>query len=214
MQAAFPRIPPVAVALLASALFLPLAAADVKEAETGESFADTMGDTKLGILGTGVREKMWVNVYACAFYADHAALKPLLKAYVGKDADDLEDTQAFFDDLCKVAIAKHLRLKLVRNVDVATMKQAFVDGITATMKPGPDADLLLGALTKDLKTGDVIDFTFGAAGEITLQAAGGAVKSAKNKALAEALLKIWLGESPVAPTLKTDVAAGAAKLLK
>jgi hypothetical protein len=172
------------VALLALALALPAPAREVAGIQVPDSVA--VGGKTLALNGAGLRSKFFVKVYVGALYLEQRSSDPA--AIVAADAP------------WKVTLA------FKREVEKKQILEAFKEGFEKNS--APDLAALtpglarLDAAMKDLKTGDVLEFTYLPGAGSTITGPGGVDVTIEGKVFAAALLRNWLGEKPADGDLK------------
>lgn len=200
---------------LALAAALPIRA-DVKEAETGVKFAETLaaGGKTLDITGAGVREKGWIDVYAAALYIDSAAAKGKLSPYKGKSASSLA-SGSFYNDFIYTDMTKALVLHLVRDVDADTMREALSDGLKPHMTYDSKAKDFVGRLKNECKDGKRLTFVWLPGWKVQMIQDGKTLGApVQSKPLCAALAKIWFGSDPISDNIKTRACDRIPNLLK
>ncbi|RME76036.1 MAG: hypothetical protein D6776_01975 [Planctomycetota bacterium] len=186
-----------------------IACADIVEEETGIHFPDRVeleGRTLEGT-GAGVREKLWFDVYAAALYVDPAALRKALGTrYRGKDAAALRADEHFYNDLIYArSVPKVLVIRMARDVDADTMREAFEEALTPHMQLDEQARAFMAQLDRDLKEGDEVRFEWLGGGKVRMVFGGRKGKVFHHPKLAASLLKIWLGPKPASKDIKRKV---------
>ena len=164
----------------------------------GVSFAPTtkLGATQLQLNGAGVRQQSAQAMYAAALY--------------------LEKKQSMPEAAIQDAGAKRLTVTMLRDVNAREMSDLLANGLKSNSS---DAELFglvsevfavstLIAETRSLRAGDSfqIDWSRAAGTTIQIQQKGQAkpaVKVFPSANLMPAMLRIWLGERPADPALKT-----------
>lgn len=86
-------------------------------------------DRWLMLTGTGVREKLWFNVYTVGLYLDPLASHHLLSTFRGRDGKAISKDNASYAALAKDELPRMLRLVMNRDVDTADMREAFDDSL-------------------------------------------------------------------------------------
>lgn len=191
----------------------------VKEDETGIHFNTVLqppggpdGERIQHLLGTGCREKFWINVYAYGLYVDrveaHAALSSLVpgRGLVKLTVKDVARVNT-------AAIPRTLRLVMVRDIDGEDMREAFEDYLGARLKKrGSAADQVKSfahlATFRDYFADDVPDGTEivfawrpgsepSDPGALTTKIAGRIVGSLPSADLAWALFDCYVGKDPI-----------------
>jgi hypothetical protein len=164
----------------------------------GVSFAPQakLGATQLQLNGAGVRQQSAQALYAAALY--------------------LEKKQSLPEAAIQDTGAKRLSVTMLREVSAREMSDLLASGLKSNSS---NADLLalvtemfdlstLIAETRSLRAGDSfhIDWSRATGTTIQIQQQGQtkpAVKVFPNTSLMPAMLRIWLGERPADPTLKS-----------
>ncbi len=164
----------------------------------GVSFAPTakLGATQLQLNGAGVRQQSAQALYAAALY--------------------LEKKQSSPEAAIQDAGAKRLTVTMLRDVSAREMNDLLANGLKSNSS---DAELFglvsevfavstLIAETRSLRAGDSfqIDWSRAAGTSIQVQQTGQAkpaVKVFPTANLMPAMLRIWLGERPADPALKS-----------
>jgi hypothetical protein len=175
------------VALLALALALPASAREVAGVQVPDSV--TVGGKTLALNGAGIRSKFFVKVYVGALYLEQRSSDPA--AIVAADAP------------WKVS------LTLKREAD----KKAILGGFKEGFEKNSSADLpkllpaldRVDAIMKDLRPGDVVEFTYLPGAGCTVNAPGGGTVTIEGKTFADGMLRIWLGEKPADGDLKSGM---------
>lgn len=178
--------------------------AQVTEEETSVKFEEytKIDDLELKVCGAGVREKGWIDVYACALYIDRVAATKKLSKWIGKSASSLRGDNDFYSDLIYSDMGKALVLELVRDVDAEAMRDALEEGIEADTSLDANAKALIKEMDTDFESGDRLTFQFMPGWKIRLDQGGKVGKTYEGKALCVALLKIWLGRDPISDDIK------------
>lgn len=175
-------------ALLAALLAAPgLQAAEV----AGIRVPDTqrVGERELLLNGAGLRSKLFVKVYVGALYAERRATS----------------AQALLD----AGGARRMSLRLLRDLDAASLQAALDDGLRdnhtaaqlAALQPQADA---LAAIMRGIgqaREGDVITLDFPGDG-VVVSVNGQPRGQVAGAIFGQALLRVWLGEKPADASLK------------
>jgi Chalcone isomerase-like len=206
------RAPLLALAALTLAA-PPAHAEDITEPATGHAFAAARDGMLL--MGTGVRKKFVVKVYAMALYVDEAAAKQAFPALVsragGRDRGKLlasDHAQAFvmWGQFPKLGI-----LHFVRDVDAEKIRGAYQESLEDELsdKAPPDmkkaAEGFVAAFDVDVKSGQEIQIRSGADGKITISIAGQKRELPANPKLARAVWGIWLGAKPISKDMRASL---------
>ena len=179
----------VAVVLLCSLVAFPVAAKDVE----GTNVPDTLtqdGKT-LRLIGAGIRNKWFFDVYVGALYAE----KPTFNAA----------------NLIKSDQVKRMDMHLLRDVGkdkiIETIREGFEKNSKSQMSALQARLDQLAAAVPDLKKGDLLSLTYiPEKGVVT----GGAAKDVviPGKDFADALFSCWLGPDPADADLKRKLLGG------
>ena len=171
------------------ALALPVSAAEVAGVKIDD--AARVGGAELALKGTGLRKRLFVQVYAMGLYVADRKADPIAQGG-----------------------AKRVAIHMLRDVDADTFTKALVDGMRpnhdeATMKALEPRIAQLNAIMagiKEAKKGMAIalDWVPGAGTQVTIdgKAAG---KPIEGEDFYRALLRIWLGDKPVQDDLKKSL---------
>lgn len=164
----------------------------------GISFAPTakLGATELQLNGAGVRQHSAQALYAAALYLEKRQNSP----------------EAAIQD----AGAKRLTVTMLRDVSAREMLDLLSNGLRSNSSDAQLFELVsdvfglstLISETRSLKAGDSFSIDWNRASGTTIQVqqkgqAKPTVKVFPNSSLMPAMLRIWLGERPADPTLKT-----------
>ena len=134
-----------AIVLMASSI-VPLSAKT--QTVKGNTYADTaeVGVRTLMLIGAGLRERWWLDVYTMGAYAENRTCDPQM--------------------LISMDGAKSLRIDLLRDVDAKNMADALEDALDKNLPPGgspgirSQIDTFLGYFEKDLEKGDSMELTY------------------------------------------------------
>jgi Chalcone isomerase-like len=198
------RIVPAAAALLS--LAVPTPAPVVKEPKTGVTFEAKVGD--MSLLGVGLRTKTFLKfkVYALGLYVADSALSGPLTVHRGKVG-----TSAFYQDLIAGDFEKQFVLKLVRDLSAEQIRGTF-----RSHMPSADPKLLdqfvsyFGAT----KAGQECVLRWVPGGRLEATVGGVAKPPIADKAFADAVFAIWLGDRPAEDPIRKQVVSRARQLLK
>ena len=198
-------------------------AGEIVDESTGQKFAPghqvaNAGKTyDLSCVGTGVRKKMVIKVYALGFYVENAYRQQLAakwKAQVPKAAD-LEDQAAFFQSLVKDVYCRQFEMKFVREVDAEKIRDAFTEGLENNlpqMKQQPElaaaAKKFVGWFQGTIAEGDRLVITLFPDGTITATHNDKPLGTMQDAALVPGVTGIWMGKECISETLR----AGAVRL--
>jgi hypothetical protein len=180
------------------------AAGDITEEETGIPFPDSVrvDGKELSVSGAGVREKAWFDVYAAALYVDAAALKGAMSKYAGRDTGALRSDATFYNDLVYADVTKALVIRMAREVDAGTMRDAFEEGLEPHMTVDARAKALVAEVNDTLQKGDEVRLEWLTGGRVRMVFRGRIGTTYKHPQLAASLLKIYLGTAPVSDDIK------------
>lgn len=148
----------------------------------------------LKLNGAGIRKKFVVKVYVGAMY--------------------LENASTSADDILKKDEARVVQMTFLRDVDKATIFDAYHDGFEKNSKA--DLGKLQPSLEKfkaglgDMKSGKMMTVTYVPGKGVTISQQGGGTVTVDTdaKVLADALLRNWIGSSPADGGLKKAMLAG------
>lgn len=185
----FPRFRP---ALAASLLAGLLAATPVQAMEVAGVRLDERiraGSGELQLNGAGVRSKFFVDIYVGALYVTNRSSSPA----------------AIIDDGDARRIVMHMR----RDLDAEVLTKALEEGLAENHPPAelvalsPQTAQLAGIMREvgKVAVGDAVAIDFLADG-IELSVNGAVRGQVAGPAFGRALLKVWLGDSPVDKSLK------------
>jgi hypothetical protein len=134
----------------------------------------------LSLNGTGIRKKLFIKVYVGALYAERKASS---REQLLADAGD-----------------KLVRMSFVyKKVEKEKIIEAFAEGLannSPDVAKSADAKAFLSWFTSDFVAGDTVDIALGADGTVSATQNGKALGTARNPALARAVLLIWFGAKP------------------
>ncbi|XP_058765564.1 fatty-acid-binding protein 3, chloroplastic-like [Vicia villosa] len=182
----------------------------------------------LTIFGTGYREKVFaiigVKVYAAGLYLNQSIL-PDLNAWKGKSKDVIQGNSSLFNTIFQSPFEKSLQIVLVRDVDGKTFWDALSDAISPRIaKPTTADETALTAFRsvfqdRSLKKGTIIFLTWLNPSKLLVSVSSKGVPSTidatiESANVTHALFDVFLGDSPVCPSLKSSVAENLSKVLK
>jgi hypothetical protein len=195
-----------AVAIAALSLAASSPADFVTEPKSGVRFAASVGE--MSLLGVGVRTKTFlkVKVYAIGLYVADSALSGPLAIHKGEVG-----SPAFYRDLLTGDFEKQIVLKPVRELSAEQIQEAFRSHMLSV-----DRELLDQFVSYFTRTGPgqecVLRWTAG--GMLETNVAGVARPAIADRAFAEAVFAIWLGERPVEDKLRKRLISRANQLLE
>ena len=142
--------------------------------------AVSVGQKSLPLNGAGIRKKLFIKVYVGALYTE-------------KKASSREQLLADPGD-------KLVRMTFVyKKVEKEKIVETFAEGLANNapdVAKGADAKAFLSWFTSDFVAGDTVDIALGADGTVSATHNGKALGTARNPALARAVLLIWFGAKP------------------
>ncbi|CAJ1957796.1 unnamed protein product [Sphenostylis stenocarpa] len=182
----------------------------------------------LTLFGTGYREKVFaiigVKVYAAGLYLDQSITREL-NVWKGQSKDAIQGNSSLFQTIFQSSFEKALQIILVRDVDGKTFWDALSDAISPRIPAPTTTDetaltTFRGVfLDRPLKKGTYIVLTWFNPSKLLVSVSSNGVPSTVDATIesanvASALFNVFLGDSPVSPSLKTSVAEGLSKVLK
>ncbi|CAJ2659460.1 unnamed protein product [Trifolium pratense] len=182
----------------------------------------------LALSGTGYREKVFaiigVKVYAAGLYLNQSIISEL-NAWKGQSKDAIQGNSSLFKTIFQSPLEKLLQIILVRDVDGKTFWDALSDAISPRIAKPTNADET--ALTtfrsvfqdRPLKKGTFIFLTWLNPTKLLVSVSSTGVPSnidatIESANVSYALFDVFLGDSPVSPSLKASVAESLSKVLK
>lgn len=175
------------------------------------------------LMGTGVRVKIIIQVYAMGLYVETTPAQEALAAWKGKSKEDLEKDDGFYDTLLKGKFGKSMRLAMVFDVSAEDFANAFRDSIEPRIKSllpvGDQAaattalETFKGFFDSPAKKGQEIIMTWTKEDKLDVTIDGTKKGSIDNKGLALCLFDIYLGKDPISPDAKKAFAGGIKDLL-
>jgi hypothetical protein len=179
----------IAALMLCSLVAFPVAAKEVEGTQVPDTI--TSDGKTLRLIGAGIRNKWFFNVYVGALYAE----KPTFNAA----------------NLIKGEQMKRMDLHLLRDVGKEKIIESIREGFEKQSKaqmPALQGRLdQLAAAVPDLKKGDALSLTYVPEKGVVM---GGAAKETviPGKDFADALFSVWLGPDPVDAELKRKLLGG------
>lgn len=183
--------------------------------------------SSLSLLGTGYREKFFaiigVKVYAAGLYMNPSLLNDL-SPWKGKSTDEVQKDLALFQSIYQSSLEKSLQIVLVRDVDGKTFWDALDEAVSPRVTaPTPTDDSGLATFRsifegRSLKKGTLIFLTWLEPSKMLVSVSSNGLPEKEDATIesmnvSRALFDVFLGESPVSPTLKASVASGLASSL-
>lgn len=178
----------------------------VTETKSGVKFPAKVGD--MSLLGVGLRTKtmLKVKVYAVGLYVSDAALAGPLKAYQGKTA-----TEPFFHELRGGDFEKQITMVFTRDLSTSQIQEAFREVLQAYDQHRVN---LFVSFFGDLRSGQQATLHWAPGGTLETTVGGLGKAPIKDKAFAEAVYSIWLGDKPIQDDIKKALASRAESLIK
>ncbi|KEH38484.1 putative chalcone isomerase [Medicago truncatula] len=182
----------------------------------------------LTLFGTGYREKVFaiigVKVYASGLYLNQSIVNEL-NAWKGQSKDVIQGKSSLFKTIFQSPLEKLLQIVLVRDVDGKTFWDALSDAISPRIAKPTTADET--ALTtfrsvfqdRPLKKGTFIFLTWLNPTKLLVSVSSEGIPSTADATIESAnvtyaLFDVFLGDSPVSPSLKASVAQCLSKVLE
>uniref|UniRef100_A0A061RGD1 Chalcone-flavonone isomerase family protein n=1 Tax=Tetraselmis sp. GSL018 TaxID=582737 RepID=A0A061RGD1_9CHLO len=199
----------------------------IQEPATGLYFAReycTRGEKNCSSLAAvGVRAKRIlgvknVNVYAVGLYVDASAAKARLSNYKGKSADDLVNNSQFYREFIAAdGIEKTVRLKISYNgITRGAFWKALKERLEPPLEKAGEISTLekFGGQFETVAFHRGLDIAFTCKGMTTVTRVDGReVGAITSAALTEALLGVYMGDSPVSQGAKENFGRGLAGVL-
>ncbi|XP_057451020.1 fatty-acid-binding protein 3, chloroplastic [Lotus japonicus] len=204
----------------------------VEEPATNVKFQTSLSflgcSDSLTLYGTGYREKVFaiigVKVYAAGLYLNKSITSEL-NAWNGQSKAAVQADSSLFKTIFQSSLEKLLQIILVRDVDGKTFWDALSDAISPRIAEPTSADET--ALTtfrnvfldRPLKKGTFIFLTWLNPSRLLVSVSSDGLPSNVDATIESAnvtcaLFDVFLGDSPVSPSLKASVAEGLSKALK
>lgn len=181
------------IQVLAALVFTvqPLHAAVIDKTEIPDTLTLPNSDEVLQLNGAGIRKKLFMNIYIGALYLPAKS----------------SDAAAILSDDGPASVAMHIRYD---NISRDKIIGGWEDGLAANLgtdelqalRPRLDA---FNQLFKAVGEGDVIRLDYSAAHGTEVRINGEWRGAIEGNDFFRALLKIWLGHSPVKESLKNDM---------
>ncbi|KAK7324471.1 hypothetical protein VNO77_28038 [Canavalia gladiata] len=180
------------------------------------------------LFGTGYREKVFafigVKVYAAGLYLNQSITSEL-NAWKGQSKDAIQGNSSLFKTIFQSSYEKSLQIILVRDVDGKTFWDALSDAISPRIVEPTTADetaltTFRGVfLDRPLKKETLIMLTWLNPSKLLVSVSSQGLPSTVDATIesanvTSALFDVFLGDSPVSPSLKASVAEGLSKVLK
>ncbi|XP_061369989.1 fatty-acid-binding protein 3, chloroplastic [Gastrolobium bilobum] len=204
----------------------------VEEPATSVEFQTSLSfpgcSDSLVLFGTGYREKVFaiigVKVYAAGLYLNQSITSEL-NAWKGQSKEVFQGDSFLFKTIFQSSLEKLLQIILVRDVDGKTFWDALSDAISPRIAEPTTADetaltTFRGVfLDRPLKKGTFIFLTWLNPTRLLVSVSSDGLPSTVDATIesanvTSALFDVFLGDSPVSPSLKASVAEGLSKALK
>ncbi|KAF7836595.1 fatty-acid-binding protein 3, chloroplastic [Senna tora] len=204
----------------------------VEEPATNVKFQTSLSlpgcSDSLTLFGTGYREKVFaiigVKVYAAGLYLNQSITSEL-NAWKGQPEDVIQEDSSLFKTIYQSPFEKSLQIILVRDVDGKTFWDALDDAVSPRIKsPTTEDETALSTFRRvfqdrPLKKGTFIFLTWLNPSKMLVFVSPHGFPSTVDATIesanvASALFDVFLGDSPVSPTLKSSVAKGLSKILE
>jgi Chalcone isomerase-like len=195
-------------ALAAAVLFavVPVRSPSITEPKTGVTFPTTVGD--MSLLGVGVRTKTFLKfkVYALGLYVANSALAGPLAAHKGRVG-----TPAFYRDLVHGDFEKQFVLKLVRDLSAEQIQANL-----RSHMPSADRKLLdqFASYFGPTKAGQDCILRWVPGGRLETTVGGQVKPPIADKAFADNVFAIWLGDRPAEDPLRKPLVSRARELIR
>lgn len=148
----------------------------------------------LQLNGAGVREKLWIDLYAAGLYLDQKS----------KNAQDILNSDK------PMALKLHVVSKLITSEKmVEAVTEGFENSTGGNTAPiQNEINTILGFFKEDIKKDDVFDLVYVPAKGVVAYKNGKEKGIVKGKEFKKALFGIWLSNRPADDGLKNDLLAG------
>ena len=189
----------------------------IAEAATGVQFdaKKSLDGRSYTLVGTGVRKKFVVKVYAMALYVEDVegkrAFPSLASKAGGADKAKLTEGDRAQSFVMWGSFNKVGLLHFVRDVGAEKIRGAFEDGLADELSDKAAADVreatqaFIKLFDRDVKNGDEIALHTSPDGKVDLTIAGQNKGSVQNTKLARAIWGVWLGAKPISKDLRAEL---------
>ncbi|KAL2943405.1 Fatty-acid-binding protein 3 chloroplastic [Bienertia sinuspersici] len=203
-----------------------------EEPATSVKFAKSVSlpgcSSSLSLLGTGYREKVFaiigVKVYAAGLYVNPSMLNEL-SPWKGKSNPEVEKDLALFQSIYQSTLEKSLQIALVRDVDGKTFWDALDEAVSPRIKSPTPVDITALSTFQSifqglsLKKGTLILLTWLEPSKMLVSVSANGIPTKVDATIesmnvTKALFDVFVGESPVSPTLKSSVANNLVAILQ
>lgn len=208
------------------------ARADVTEPETKIQFSESLSDGGMtyGLSGVGVREKLGFDVYAVGLYLEKGAGAAALKGWLdaggkglnagGKlDLDKAKGDMKLFNFILDGKFGRAIWIKMARSVSGPKIKDGFIDSLSKNLDingadvKGDVEKLATFLASAEAAKGGEYKFFFSADGTLSCKGPGGSF-TVKNEKLVRGFLGNWIGQNPIHPKLRANLAGELNNLIK
>ena len=212
----------VGIALVGASLLLaqgPAQAQSIKEPSSGVKF--DVSKSFLGrpatCIGVGIRKAfVVVKVYAAGLYIDDATGKPSFQKLLegaGGNIDSLRNSPQLYNWLVQQDFGKAMEWVFTRDLEKGKMKSTIKESLERELGDlnAPDlkehADKFLEAVDVPLKKWQRMVIMQRSGFELLAQLDGKTIVQVRNKKIAQAIWRIYLGKNPVQKDLKKNLVA-------
>ena len=182
------------VLLILAVLFMVTANAQRKVGDATLPNSETFQEQTLVLNGAGVREKLWIDLYAAGLYLDQKT----------SNANDVLDANK------PMAMKLHIVSKLISsNKMVDAVTEGFeksTNGNTAPIQK--EIDQLVTFFKEDIHKNDIFDLVYLPSTGVIAYKNGEQKGVIKGREFKKALFGIWLSNDPADDGLKEDLLAG------
>jgi hypothetical protein len=194
-------------------------AQSIKEPSSGLSFdvSKSVMGRQATCVGVGIRKAFgFVKVYAAGLYVDDATGKPSFAKLLegaGGNLDSLRNSTTLFNWLIQQDFGKSMEWVFTRDLEKGKMAKTIKESLERELGDlnAPDvkehADKFLAAVDIPLKKWQRMVIVQGGGYSLTAVLDGKSVVSVKNKKIAQAIWRIYLGNQPVQKDLKKNLVA-------
>ncbi len=151
----------------------------------------TYQEQELTLNGAGVREKLWIDLYAAGLYLDQKN----------------NDANAIINSEKPKAIKLHIVSKLISsNKMIEAVTEGFENSTNGNTTPiQEEIDTLLGFFREDIKKNDIFDLVYVPSKGVVAYKNGQEKGVIPGKEFKKALFGIWLSNRPADDGLKNDL---------
>lgn len=187
----------------------PARAEEVAEPASGRKFQSsiTYAGKPYSLVGTALRKKFVVKVYAIGLYVDDAAARQAFPSLVtkagGKEREKLLEGDRSHTFVAWGRFGKLAVMQFLRDVDKGKIQEAYRDSLEGALSDkapselSRDANAFVALFDKDVREGQELRIATDEAGKITVEIAGQKKEGPQNPQLARAIWEIWLGQKSI-----------------